>query len=172
MSRPWSVRRLGEQDWASYRAVRLAMLLDAPSAYGSTFAREADFTEETWRERLEQTVLLAEREDGLPLGAATLLELEPEPGAAPEAPEVVAMWVAGHARGEGVADALIEEAVGHAADRGHTEVRLHVMTDNPRAVAFYERAGFRFDGSCGNVDRCERMSRTIDGDDGRQVTIR
>lgn len=165
----WSVRRLSEADWARYRAVRLAMLLDAPSAYGSSFAREADFTEETWRERLGQTVLLAEREDGLPLGAATLLELDPEPGA--EAPEVVAMWVAGHARGEGVADALLEEAVGHAAGRGHAEVHLHVMTDNPRAVAFYQRNGFRFDGSCGNVEQCERMSRTIDGDD-RQVTIR
>ncbi|WP_068255082.1 GNAT family N-acetyltransferase [Janibacter corallicola] len=167
----WSVRRLTRADWACYRAVRLAMLLDAPSAYGSSFAREVDFTEETWRERLGQTVLLAEREDGLPLGAATLLEPDPEPGADPEAPEVVAMWVAGHARGAGVADALLEEAVRHAADRGHVEVRLHVMADNPRAAAFYRRKGFRFDGSCGNVERCERMSRTIDGN-GRQVTIR
>lgn len=151
----WAVRRLTAEDWSTYRAVRLAMLLDHPSAYGSTFGREVGFEEDTWRERLGQTVLLAERDDGLPLGAATLLRLDPA-----DDPEIVAMWVAGHARGEGVADALVEAAIARAAELGADVVRLHVMLDNPRAVAFYERMGFVFDGDHGDVPGCDRMARS------------
>lgn len=152
----WSVRRLVEDDWPLHRAVRLAMLLDHPDAYGSTFAREVDFDEGTWRERLGQVVLLAEREDGLPLGAATLLRLDPA-----DEPEIVAMWVAAHVRGQGVADALVEACVQLAHAHGDRVVRLHAMRDNPRAVAFYERVGFAFDGDSGDIEGCDRMSRSL-----------
>lgn len=148
----WSVRRLIGDDWQTHRAVRLAMLLDAPGAYGSTYAREAAFTEETWRERLDQAVFLAERADGLPLGAATLLRLEPE-----DEPEIVAMWVAGHARGAGIADALVEACREHAVAEGSERVRMHVMLDNPRAIAAYSRLGFTFDGGAGDEDGCASM---------------
>lgn len=146
------VRRLGEEDWELLRAVRLAMLLDAPEAYGSTFAREIAFPEETWRARTRQAVHLAERRDGLPLGSATLLRLTPEAD-----PEIVAMWVAGHARGQGVADALVEACRTEARAAGKSVVRLCVMEDNPRAVACYTRLGFTFDGDCDEVDGCARM---------------
>lgn len=152
MTTSWSVRRLGEEDWHLHRAVRLAMLLDAPDAYGSTFAREFAFDEGTWRERLGQPVFFAEREDGLPLGSATLLRLD-----LADDPEVVAMWVAGHARGEGVAEVLIRACRDHAEATGARAVRLHAMVDNPRAVAFYTRMGFSFDGTCGDVPGCSRM---------------
>lgn len=152
MSRPWSVRRLGEEDWQLHRAVRLAMLLDTPGAYGSSFGREVDFTETTWRERTRQPVFLAEREDGLPLGTATLPG--PEPGSDPE---IVAMWVAPHARGTGIADALVISCRDHAVAQGAGTVRLHVMLDNLRAVACYNRAGFASDGTCGDVPGCSRM---------------
>lgn len=148
----WSVRLLTAQDWEVLRAVRLAMLLDAPGAYGSSFARELAFTEETWRERTEQSVFLAEREDGLPLGAATLLRLDPE-----DEPEIVAMWVAGHARGGGIADALVDACRERAVADGAHVVAMHVMLDNPRAVACYTRLGFVVDGGVGDADGCASM---------------
>lgn len=156
MTRPWSVRRLGAGDWELYRAVRLAMLLDHPEAYGSTFAREVAFTEEVWRQRVGQPVLLAERDDGLPLGSATLLSLEGKD------PEIVAMWVAGHARGDGIADALVGSCRDLAVADGADVVRLHVMLDNPRALAFYARLGFAHDGDCGDVPGCSRMAARVD----------
>ena len=61
----WSVRRLTAEDWQRYRAVRLAMLLDEPAAYGSSFAREVAYDEQRWRSLLEQAVFLAESGDGL-----------------------------------------------------------------------------------------------------------
>ena len=103
MASDWSVRRLTAEDWQLYRAVRLAMLLDEPAAYGSSFAREAAYDEERWRSLLGQAIFLVESGDGLPLGAATLLRLDPG-----DVPEIVAMWVAGHVRGRGIADALVE----------------------------------------------------------------
>ncbi|WP_338748550.1 GNAT family N-acetyltransferase [Janibacter alittae] len=147
----WSVRVLTREDWAVLRAVRLAMLLDAPGAYGSSYAREAAFTEEIWQERTEQPVFLADRADGLPLGVATLLRLDPK-----DDPEIVAMWVAGHARGGGIADALVDACRERAVADGADRVRMHVMLDNPRAVACYTRLGFDFDEGA-EVDGCASM---------------
>lgn len=152
----WAVRRLSSDDWELHRAVRLAMLLDQPDAYGSSFTRERAFDEATWRERLGHPVFIAESEAGLPLGAVTLYRPD-----ASHDPEIVAMWVAGHARGHGIADALVESCISLARECGDSAVRLHVMRDNPRAVAFYGRAGFAFDGSHGDVDGCDRMSRGL-----------
>lgn len=151
---PWSIRRLREDDWELMRAVRLAMLLDAPSAYGSTFARERTFTEATWRERAGPPVFHAVRDDGLPLGSATLFRDDPAAD-----PEIVAMWVAGHARGHGIADALVGACLERAAAEGAGRVGLHVMGANAPAVALYRRLGFALDGHCGHVPGCSRMSR-------------
>ncbi len=148
----WSLRRLGPSDWRLMRAVRLAMLLDEPSAYGSTFARESAFTEETWRERLQQPVFLVERDDGLPLATATLLRLDPR-----DEPEIVAMWVAGHARGQGLADAVVHACQEQAVADGADTVALHVMVDNPRAAAAYARLGFIADDAPVGADGCARM---------------
>lgn len=157
MTAAWAVRGIGPEDWERYRAVRLAMLLDQPGAYGSTFGREVGFTEEVWRERLGRPVFLAESEDGLPLGSATLLRLDPTGD-----PEIVAMWVAGHARGAGVADALVAECRDRAVTEGADVVRLHVMLDNPRAVAFYARLGFARDGGWCDAPGCARMAARVE----------
>ena len=132
------------------------MLLDHPSAYGSTFTREAAFTEDTWRGRIGPGVFQALRSDGLPLGSATLLWEHPG-----QDPVIVAMWVAGHARGSGVADDLMSACLELAAERGESRVRLDVMGDNPRAVAFYLRAGFVFEGEDPTREGCLQMSRSL-----------
>lgn len=165
MTVAWSVRRIGGADWERYRAVRLAMLLDAPEAYGSTFEREVAFTEATWRERIDQPIFVAEREDGLPLGSATLLRR------AGADPEIVAMWVAGHARGGGVADALVAACRAQAVADGAEVVRLHVMLDNPRAVAAYTRLGFVRDGGRGDAPGCARMASRVTGDHTEEVNF-
>jgi ribosomal protein S18 acetylase RimI-like enzyme len=53
------------------------------------------------------------------------------------------MWVAGHARGTGVADALVTEVLDDARSRRLARVTLDVAERNGRARAFYERMGFR-----------------------------
>ena len=56
--------------------------------------------------------------------------------------EIGAMYVRDAARGTGLADALLRAALDHAA--GVVEqVQLTVNAQNPRAIKFYERHGFR-----------------------------
>jgi GNAT superfamily N-acetyltransferase len=118
---PVEVRRLTEDDWADLRAVRLAMLLDTPFAYGSTYARERAYPEATWRQRAGGLAWLA-WQGGLPVGSVTLWA---DPQQPPEEIYLVGMWVASHARGEGVADALVEAAVGGGGARGPGRVGGH-----------------------------------------------
>jgi len=47
-----TVCRLVADEWQAYRAIRLAMLQESPSAFGSTHAEAASIDEQLWRQRL------------------------------------------------------------------------------------------------------------------------
>lgn len=83
------------------------------------------------------------------LRALRLATLEHLPDAAH--PEIVGMWVAGHARGTGVADALVDACLHEARARGATRVVLHVMETNSRARGCYVRHGFAPTGDRGHL---------------------
>ncbi|MFC0864657.1 GNAT family N-acetyltransferase [Sphaerimonospora cavernae] len=61
--------------------------------------------------------------------------------------EIYALYVAPARIGTGVGRALMAELVGRAEKSGFTALTLWVLAENHRARRFYERAGFRFDGS-------------------------
>lgn len=63
--------------------------------------------------------------------------------------QVISMWVDPSARGTGIADALIGAIAGWARADGARTLKLWVADANPRARAFYERAGFRRTGETG-----------------------
>jgi ribosomal protein S18 acetylase RimI-like enzyme len=50
--------------------------------------------------------------------------------------------VGAHARGTGLGGALLARAEADARARGCTSMRLEVRTDNPSAIALYERRGY------------------------------
>lgn len=143
-----TVRPVEPAIWRVYRAVRLAMLLDTPLAYGSTFAREVAFPDELWVERMGHSHGWLAFEGELPVGAVTSFR-------APDQPDdqtcLVAMWVASHARGRGVADQLVRALLDHARGAGLRRVILDVADDNARAIGFYERVGFTRTGRTGEL---------------------
>lgn len=55
--------------------------------------------------------------------------------------------VAPEVKGNGVAWAMMEDAIGRLRNAGIIRVELTVEADNPRAIAFYERLGFSFEGA-------------------------
>jgi ribosomal protein S18 acetylase RimI-like enzyme len=133
-----SVRTVADGDWELMRDVRLAALQDAPDAFGSTYAREAPFTEEQWRGRINArsvTFFAYVTGIGEPAGLAGVYE---EDGAA----DLVSMWVRPAARGRGVGEALVDAAAGWARDRGQAALYLWVTESNEPARRLYERRGF------------------------------
>ncbi|MFB7631920.1 GNAT family N-acetyltransferase [Streptomyces sp. NPDC056149] len=131
-----SVRPFEVGDWALYRAVRLAALADAPDAFGSTLEREQAFTEEKWRERLAGRDQFLAEDSGQAYG---LIGIVPT---GPRTADLVSMWVAPAARGRGVADLLVGEALRAADAGGIACVELWVTQGNDRAERLYARHGF------------------------------
>ena len=140
-------------DWQALRDIRLEALETAPSAFGSTYEREAAFGEPDWLRRIAR--------------GGNFLAYIPEAGYIPEAyiprhsrgrrlragliggypetadiVELVSMYVRPKARGRGVGEALVATVFGWAQDRGAKTVHLWVTESNDHARALYERCGF------------------------------
>jgi len=132
------VRELAKDDWELLRDVRLAALSEAPYAFGSTYAREAAFTEEQWRDRIQSrgvTFLGFLSDAGEPAGVSGVYTAD---GVA----DLVSMWVRPSARGRGVGESLIEAAAGWAKARGYDTLYLWVTESNAPARRLYQRYGF------------------------------
>jgi ribosomal protein S18 acetylase RimI-like enzyme len=138
------VCRVTPDDWKSYREIRLAALADSPEAFSSTLEREAEFSEQTWRQRLGESPSFLAWHDGAAAGTVTALsgEIAGMPDF-PSAWHLVAMWVRPTARGLGIGRLLVQTVIDQAATAGAPSVLLWVFDANERAKALYERMGFR-----------------------------
>ncbi len=128
---------LGPQEWERLRDLRCqALTEDLDSFYPGS---QSDFgaSREAWIDRLERSVCVAARVDGVDVGLAWLVEGE-EPDTRSH---IEAVWVCGNHRRLGVATALIQGLVMFAVDRGD-EVLLWIMADNGAARGFYGAFGF------------------------------
>ncbi|MFD0402458.1 GNAT family N-acetyltransferase [Kitasatospora sp. NPDC127121] len=136
------LRRLGSDDWALWRELRLAALTEAPYAFGSTLAdwQGAGDHEARWRSRLEipGALDLVAVLDGRPVAMASGVPAD-EGGAAAE---LISLWVGPAARGRGVGDRLIGAIARWAAEQGFTTLKLAVNPDNDAAIVLYRRNGF------------------------------
>jgi ribosomal protein S18 acetylase RimI-like enzyme len=132
------VRELASDDWELLRDVRLAALSEAPYAFGSTYAREAAFTQAQWRGRIVSrgvTFFGFLPEAGEPAGVSGVYTAD---GVA----DLVSMWVRPSARGRGVGESLIEAAADWAKARDYDTLFLWVTESNTAARRLYERCGF------------------------------
>jgi ribosomal protein S18 acetylase RimI-like enzyme len=134
------VVRLAPGDWQTYRDVRLAMLQESPTAFGSTLAEAARNEERHWRQRLTDNVVFLARVGGAPAGSAiystTIRASNPDDCG------LYGMWVDPRFRAAGVGRALVDAVVEQARASGKDRVVLHVMTGNAPASELYLRAGF------------------------------
>ena len=127
--------RVGPDDWARLRAVRLAALAESPEMFGSTSAREQAFDEAEWRRRAARPATFIAVRDGVDVGLAGAYELD-------VGWFVMGMWLAPTARGTGLVEELIAACEGVALDAGAREILLGVMEDNPRGRGAYARLGY------------------------------
>lgn len=139
-----SVREFTPDEWPLYRELRLRALRDAPDAFGSTHAHEAEREEEDWKSRLARGATSAH---DLPLVA----EVDRQPVGLAWAridalDQTVAhlfqVWVAPTHRHLGVAHALLHAAIAWARAAHAQRLVLDVTCGNTPAERMYRRAGF------------------------------
>lgn len=130
-----------------YKAVRLRALLDTPKAFGSTYLRESQFTEEEWTKRaanldgVRAVGYLAFDGDRY-CGIVGCFLHEDDPLKA----NLVSMWVAPECRRRGVGRLLIDAVQSWAAECGVKILLLMVTSCNQDAMEFYSRIGFSITG--------------------------
>ncbi|WP_177474917.1 MULTISPECIES: GNAT family N-acetyltransferase [unclassified Pseudomonas] len=134
------IRSTEAKDWMLLKKVRLAALLDTPTAFGVSYQTAANYSDEQWKERASSAgteFWLAIKEDktvgmiGAVVSDANRYNL-------------IGMWVEPTARGSGVATQLVEAVKSRAIGKGHDRVFLDVSPDNARASNFYLKQGFSF----------------------------
>jgi ribosomal protein S18 acetylase RimI-like enzyme len=130
-----------------FRSVRLRALQDAPSAFGSTYARESQFTDAEWIKRTmlwngERGIGFLALDGSVACGlAGTFLDAEDARQA-----NLISMWTAPTHRQTGVGRLLVNSIVSWAFQRGARRLQLMVTSNNQSATLFYQRLGFTFTG--------------------------
>jgi GNAT superfamily N-acetyltransferase len=126
------------------KRVRLAALADAPSAFGSTYAAEANRPEAEWVQRAsvgsegaDRAMFFAQIDDEI-VGLVGGYREEPSSVTV----HLVSMWVAPLARQRGVGAALVDAVIAWAAETNATRVSLWVTQGNTAAETLYRSKGF------------------------------
>jgi ribosomal protein S18 acetylase RimI-like enzyme len=126
-----------------FKAVRLRALQEAPHAFSSTYAKEAQLTDADWVQRVERwngeagAGFLA-MDSGIACGiAGSLLDQNDATGA-----QLIAMWTAPTHRQQGIGRLLVNDVLKWARGRDVRVLRLMVTSINEPAIRFYERLGF------------------------------
>lgn len=133
------IRKLPEDGWRGYRALRLEALKAEPAAFGSSYEEEAALPESEWRRRMS-TALFA-MDGGVPVGMASYVV-----GTRVKTKHVAhiyGVYVKPEHRGMGIGGALLRAALGKIKEgAGVVKVQLSVNPDMVPAVKMYEREGF------------------------------
>lgn len=167
------VRRLNEKDAKAWQDLRLRSLKEAPEAFLSSYEAEIDKSLDTVVNLFATSLTFGAFVDGQMVG-----QLTARPDADPRMAHRVwigAVFVMKNHRATGAAQGLLDAAIEAATAAGHLQLELYVAVDNPRAIAFYKRNGFK---QLGVVPRAVRgrngfeddlyMVRRLDSAEGAQ----
>jgi GNAT superfamily N-acetyltransferase len=130
-----------------FKEIRLRALQDSPTAFGSTYAAEAQLSDSDWLQRAADRsshgsvgYLAIDQETACGLVSAFLDEGDPLKAL------LVSMWVAPTHRRAGIGQILIGAIRTWARILGVRTLRLMVTSSNSTAIKFYERNGFSMTG--------------------------
>ncbi|GAB3059224.1 GNAT family N-acetyltransferase [Salinicoccus sesuvii] len=144
-----NIRVLDTDDAKQYLLLRLEGLKTDPSAFGSTYAREIELSLTDFEQRIEasDTQFTVGGFDGAEL-VCTAAFIRSQGVKSKHKGSLVAMYCKSEYRGTGIA----KEVVLHLIDQvrgldGVENINLSVVTENIRALAFYESFGFEIYGT-------------------------
>lgn len=127
----------------TFKEIRLRALKDMPSAFGSTYARESELTQEEWKNRAsrwsgESGIGFLAFDGSVACGIAGAFLIHDDPSRA----QLISMWTAPSHRQRGVGRMLVDEVAAWAHRRGAIPLQLLVTSSNVPAMLFYQRLGF------------------------------
>ena len=131
-----------------FKTVRLRALEDTPSAFGSTYLKESQLSDEDWLKRVttwngKRAVCYLGMDKSEPCGIIAGYFDKADPRRA----YVASMWVAPAHRRTGLGTMLMDAVQLWARSQGAGELRLMVTSSNSIATAFYQRLGYAFTGN-------------------------
>jgi ribosomal protein S18 acetylase RimI-like enzyme len=129
---PLLIRPTTEEDWEILKTIRLAALLDSPTAFGLSYATAASYSDQQWRDRASPQI---QPEFVIAMRQGQAIGLIGDAVNASGEYNLIAMWIRPQDRGVGIAGRL---------ERGHQRIVLSVSPDNADAVSMYRRQGFTF----------------------------
>lgn len=101
---------------------------------------------ETYRHAIKAAVIFVVLSNQRVVGAAVMLQAERE-----NALEIYTFGVLKRVRGLGHAGELMKACIDHAADQMYYRLLLSVNENNGRAIAFYQKFGFKFVNQSGQL---------------------
>jgi ribosomal protein S18 acetylase RimI-like enzyme len=134
-----TIRRLTENDAAAFRELRLSGLLEAPTAFGSSYSREKDNSVADFAGTIARNYIAGSFVGGKLVGATAFYQSVGEKVA--HRGNIWGVYVDPSCRGQGIARLLMEHVLVHARTIVE-QVHLCVVTDNEAAARLYERLGF------------------------------
>jgi len=126
-----------------FKAVRLRALKDTPSAFGSTYAKESQYSDAEWIKRAgdltgERSIgyLAIDAENACGIALSFLHQDDPMRAL------LISMWTAPTHRRQGTGRLLVNEILSWCRQRGAHRLELMVTSRNETAIKFYEHLGF------------------------------
>ncbi len=148
----FEIRTLGPEDLADWRSIRLEALETVPEAFLTTYAEERARTDEDVADFLTAgTIRGAFAKAEL---AAVVAFIPHKRTACRHRAEIGAFYARPDHRRAAVSRVLFDCVIQEARERDFLQLELYVAEDNTRAIRFYERYGFKWQG---RVPRAVRL---------------
>ena len=121
------------------RALRLAALHDAPSAFGAKYDDEIKKPVSEWQERLKNTTWCFAVADGVDIGLLAVDRAEKDRNSDCW---LSSWWISEEFRGGGIPKLMLNWVEGLCAESNWKKIGLGVWPENLRAIAAYKKLGF------------------------------
>jgi ribosomal protein S18 acetylase RimI-like enzyme len=135
------IRATDKRDWMILKEIRLAALLESPTAFGVSFQTAITNSDEQWKQRASSEAQpkfwLAFKDEK----AIGMIGAGVDPT---DRYNLIAMWVEPASRELGVADRLIDAVKFDAISKGFKQIFLDVSPSNLKASRLYKKHGFVF----------------------------
>ena len=141
------ITRLPIDRWEEYRELRLEALKKAPTAFGSSFEEEENFSKEVWQKRIANAIFAVS--DEKPVGLITWVRGDRIKTR--HTSYINSTYVTEAFRGQGLGRRLIKAALDSIqASKGILKIRLSVIASQQEAFKLYDAFGFKIIGTAKN----------------------